>query len=287
MSVSVTTAALKTNLTTVSAAQSLLGLDAAAKPLLEQLVFRASAAIVTHCHRSFARELVTETVPGFGDNFLMLDRTPVAGTPTITQNGEPITDFTVDNADSGLLYRKLGWTWTVGLGWNLTEYTVPRSEDPQFAVVYGAGYLMPDDDVSAQGLIATSASKTFTLSGGTMPLVVAGDRIVTSGFTQSGNNGTFTVVSRTASTIVVSEALTDELTASADIKTIAVRTLPGDIEQACLETVKAWYLGKGRDPGIVSRSVGDLSITYAQPQNLPQTLPFSAIGLLGPWVRMA
>lgn len=284
--ITVTTAALKTNLTTWSAAQRLLGVDASAKPLIEDLIFQASAAVARHCHRAFAREVISETLPGFGDNYLMLTRTPIAGTPSVTHNGEAVTDFTVESRESGMLYRKLGWIWTAALGWNLTERYLARSEDPEFTVAYSTGYLVPDDDVASQGLSATSATKTFSLASGTMPLVTAGDSIVTAGFTTAGNNGTFTVVSRTASTIVVSEALADEA-ANSDIRTIAVRTLPGDIEKATLETVKAWYVGRQRDPNVVSKSVGDLSITYAQPQNLPSTLPFPAVALLGPWVRLA
>lgn len=40
------------------------------------------------------------------------------------------------------------------------------------------------------------------------------------------------------------------------------RTLPYDLEKACLDTAKTLYLNRAMDPTISSRRIGDLSITY-------------------------
>lgn len=56
-----------------------------------------------------------------------------------------------------------------------------------------------------------SGTKTFTIVTGSGSLVfVAGDKIRTKGFTNAGNNGTFTVASVTATTVVVTEATVTE-----------------------------------------------------------------------------
>jgi hypothetical protein len=54
-------------------------------------------------------------------------------------------------------------------------------------------------------------------------------------------------------------------------------TLPGDIQQAVIEKVKEWY---GGESGVVSKKVGDLSITYKDVAQGP------AESLLEPYRRM-
>jgi len=58
------------------------------------------------------------------------------------------------------------------------------------------------------------------------------------------------------------------------------RTLPHDIERACIETVKAWYSAKERDPAITGERIGDYQVSYAQ------GLPTSVVQLLTPWRRI-
>lgn len=51
-----------------------------------------------------------------------------------------------------------------------------------------------------------------------------------------------------------------------DAATSTPRTLPHDVERACILTVVADYLAKGRDPSIVSESALSASVTYAGSQ---------------------
>ncbi len=69
-------------------------------------------------------------------------------------------------------------------------------------------------------------------------------------------------------------------------------TLPGGIERACVETVKALYQGRVTpDPSIASEQVGDIRITYRDNTARGQAdasagriaLPPVAVGLLAPW----
>lgn len=52
------------------------------------------------------------------------------------------------------------------------------------------------------------------------------------------------------------------------------RTLPADIEKACIDIVKNWYLENQQGTNIQSESLGDYSVTYAKPadRTLPQTV---------------
>ena len=58
------------------------------------------------------------------------------------------------------------------------------------------------------------------------------------------------------------------------------RTLPADMERAVVEKVRGWW---ERRSGLRSRSVGDLSVTYASETEGPGP----AEALLGPYRRIA
>ena len=138
----------------------------------------------------------------------------------------------------------------------------------------------------------SAAQNAYLDSAGAFPLLVPGDQIFAEAFTNAANRGWKTVVSRTASTVVVAEAglMNEAVPAEAeDARMIRVATIPEDVEQAAVETVKGWYLSRERDRSIQSTSVGDLSVTYddASGDGEKAALPFTAITLLAPWVRLA
>ena len=65
-------------------------------------------------------------------------------------------------------------------------------------------------------------------------------------------------------------------------------TLPGAVEQACLETVKAWYLSRDVDAALSSVQVGQLRVSYRDQSGTstaPGSLPLSALGLLRNYYR--
>ena len=66
--------------------------------------------------------------------------------------------------------------------------------------------------------------------------------------------------------------------------------LPYDIEDATIETVKAMWKGKGRDPSVTSRRLGDWAESYGggkQGSSISGRIPDSAKSLLLPWQRSA
>ncbi len=59
------------------------------------------------------------------------------------------------------------------------------------------------------------------------------------------------------------------------------RTLPAVLERACIETVKAWYAGRDRDPSLNGESAGGYHASYAPARGLPDNVR----DLLLPWRR--
>lgn len=59
------------------------------------------------------------------------------------------------------------------------------------------------------------------------------------------------------------------------------QNLPGAVEQACLETVKAWYMDRDADPGVSSVQVGQLKVSYRNEDgSIGGSLPAAALGRL-------
>lgn len=217
MAVTVVTPASTTLLTTVGRVQAELGLTAGEDTdLLAGMIERASSAIARECRRVFGRETVTETLDGSGSRLLALSRTPIVSVASVTEDGVALaaTEYAVEDAEAGALYRQDGWGRAGGYRMWGTEafssgYILPGSASTlRYAVTYTGGYLLPPE---------------------------------------AGAN------------------------------------LPGAVEQACLETVKAWYEARDGAAGEVSSlQIGTLRVGYraeAAPA-VNGVLPARALALL-------
>lgn len=117
---------------------------------LADLIRWASAAINRYCRRTFARQKYRETLAGSGSQLLMLTRTPVeadATTRLVTSasiTGAAVTDYRVEDAFAGILWRESGWPTSYGAR-GLYGRRADRSiqDLEQIQVLYWAGYLMP------------------------------------------------------------------------------------------------------------------------------------------------
>jgi len=288
MAITILTYPSSTDLTTLAELKAALQITVSTyDTLLSSKIRAASDAILSHCGREFARAKVEETVKGYGDTRLMLSLTPISSVVSVAQDSSPITDYVVENAKVGFLYRRAGWDWTAQLGWSLSGTPIPGSEEAVFAATYYGGYLLPGDDMSSKTTIsAANGDNSLNDSAAGFPLLAPGDRIRISGFATAANNGAFTVVSRTASKVVVSGGTLATEVAGPSVS-VAVRSLPYDVEEACIETAKAWYLQSARDPAVASRSVGDLSVSYRAPSiDAGESLPIEALKRLRSWVRI-
>lgn len=297
MSLTVTATAADLRLTTVDALKADLG-DATATndSLYDSMILRASAVIDAYCHRTFARQTYTEILPGYGNVSLRLAEAPVSEVTSVVWDGGAITDYVLDNATAGILYRRAGWPWTVQMDAGLGQYgagyppsgiPVPGSEDRVFTVIYTAGYLLPSQNVSS--LTAISASQvdnSFNHSGAGFPALLQADDVITaSGFTTAANNGRFIVTGTpTTSKIVVSATLVTEA-ATTSLHSVAVSTLPGDVETACLSAAKFYYGGRKESGGIVEKSLGSARLRFSE--SAGTSLPSISCALLARYVRSA
>lgn len=157
----VVTAAEDTDLTTMLAVEAEIGaMTSAQKTWAQSAIEAASALIEQEANQIFAQQNYTETLEGSGSSELMLDRTPILGTPIIiTTDNEVIVDFVVKDALAGLLYRRQGWTQEISYHRNITYDPMAYDTHPTFVVTYDGGYHLPSFPVSiVDGEIALPAN---------------------------------------------------------------------------------------------------------------------------------
>jgi hypothetical protein len=169
---------------------------------------------------------------------------------------------------------------------------LPGEEEPQYSVSYTAGYVLPSQyrlDVAT--VSAAVADNSFNDSASGFPsLLKAGDVVIASGLSNAANNG-FHVVSGTPTTakIVVTSTLVNENAAAgrslrfrppAEVRAI------DDVEKACLETVKAWYLRRKDDDKLIEKQAGPMRQRFADNVSLLGFPPI-CVGLLRPWMAVS
>lgn len=311
MALTVTTVAPTLRLTTRAAVQAELGISSDGA-LIDGFIDQYSSAIVSFCHRPFAREAYVEALAAFGDIRLQLARTPVVSVTAVTLYGNVVTDYGVEDADKGWLYvRSLSGT---GSAWNRSRWPwsfqsnpglsaagafldigspLPSQEEKSVSVTFTAGYILPSQFLAPTTVSVAAADNSFNDSASGFPsLLKAGDVLETSGFANAANNGRFLVSGTpTTSKIVVTSSLTLE---TAPIAATAIKFRPpsshrpfDDVEKACIEAVKSGYASRKDDSGVIEKQAGPMRLRYSDLPGPPQGLPPSCIGLLRPWVRTA
>lgn len=111
---------------------------------LGDLIRWASAAISRYCRRTFARQKYRETLPGSGTQLLMLSRTPIEAVLTMERYGTVETDYRIEDAAAGFLWRLNGWELRAGFRGHYGRRVDRTAVDRDGVMVeYWAGYLMP------------------------------------------------------------------------------------------------------------------------------------------------
>src|SRR5574343_94071 len=110
--------------------------------ILQTALDRATALIEGYLGYPLRRQVYEETIPSGGSNILQVSRTPLKSVESVTFGADVVdpTSYNIDSEGGGLIYRPLGWPWTVGVQWDMTPHTVPNSETKDFTVVYEAGF---------------------------------------------------------------------------------------------------------------------------------------------------
>ena len=165
--ISVCTSATGNQLTTVDALKALLfgatATSTAQDSLLESSIDRASSLVQEFLGYPVARQVYSETVPAFGDNQLMLSRTPVVAVESLTDSEDNLIDSTgyaLEEPDAGILRRDEGFPWTVGVQFELDPRPVPGSEKREYVCVYEAGYTL-SCSTSTDGWVSNTTGRTL------------------------------------------------------------------------------------------------------------------------------
>jgi hypothetical protein len=132
--------------------------------VLDAYITRASEAVQDYLGYPLYRAVYEETVPGGGDNALMLSRTPVTVVESVVDGEDELdsTGYVIEEPGAGLLRRDEGFPWTAAVGFELDSRPVPGSEQRRYTVVYEAGYTFA-------GSTTTSDSWLTYTTGRTMP----------------------------------------------------------------------------------------------------------------------
>ena len=167
---------------------------------------------------------------GYGTPLIHLPKTPVLSIasivwdPTDDNDTVPSTEYRIDDADMGRIYRDQGWQWTVSYGQDITEHPLPGTEERLFRATYACGY--------------KTANQVAAVGDGGL-----------------GVTGT--------------------------------RSLPHDLEDACLMLAALRYRWAPRDPAINTESLLDWSAGYSVTHGPGGLVPADVAAVLNPYRRVA
>ena len=177
----------------------------------------------------FAEETSIRTLPGspvwhplepngyndFGGQLTLVSRNPI--NPSRQRKKGVITDLDASG----------------GFGQDLTQNNLTRLfQGFLFADIREKATSAPMNSAAIPFTAVAASTDTYTLGSGTVGSeFVTGDLVFASGFSQSSNNGLKQVVSSTATTIVVTEALLDETPpATAKVRKVGVEFATGTVD---------------------------------------------------------
>lgn len=221
MGVQVVTAATDKAFTTLTRVKVNLGLGTSTgdDSFLTDLIAEVGQIIVDETGREFAEEKVKETLKGSDRTTLLLTRTPIVSISSIVENYvTTITDYAIDDAEAGILYRRSGWTASVGTGWGIARNYEHAYQRPMYEITYRAGYVMANS-------CATSTSVTQVL-------------------------------------------------------------LPSSLKNVATAAVVMAYKTKDRDPSILSKRIGDVSVTIGSGAADRLTISSYIKANLSKWTRI-
>jgi len=147
MSVAVVTEAGTSNLTTVSAVKGTLGVSSRKFDAeIDRLISAATSAIEQYVRHVYSKQTYDETVTGTSHTLLLLTNTPIVSVSAIVCQSSPITDYSIRDAEAGILYRQAGWASGEWVGWAASGGRPIMGSAPEemlYTVTYVAGYDLP------------------------------------------------------------------------------------------------------------------------------------------------
>jgi hypothetical protein len=285
-------------LTTIVACEEALGITAGAEDdFLTRLIEVASSRIKRYCNRTFQwGDEIEEFIRSGGTNDLVVSRRPVTAITSVEFNDATVATDDYDCVgyskleQAGIIYNRGGWYWPATQIRNIARDFYPGSEDPLYKVTYDGGWVTPEQ--------ARSGSVTAVADGGggtisctsTRHLLTTGESVTHTGFTDSAYNGDFTVTVVDANTYKVTAVYTATDTGTWT-KNGYTRTLPYDLEQACIDYVAMKYAMKGKNPNVKSEKLLSWGASYGGFDSSSADDPFADVpasikGVLNPYRTM-
>ena len=150
-------AQLPEDLTSIAAVAAVLEVEQG-DAKLPRLISAASEAVRQYINRPRVHygASITELARGYGRPRLLLNVTPILTIASITLPDGSLVDpseYMVEDADAGMVYRAAGWPFTGQLhGGLLYVDPVSGSERPSISVVYAGGWVTPAQAATTPGL---------------------------------------------------------------------------------------------------------------------------------------
>lgn len=264
--VTVLAAAPVTALIELATVKSRLGITGTSQDVdLTDFIAAISSAVAATLGDTPIRQTYAETVASDRTRF-QLSRWPIdPDQVTLTVGGAAATDFTVEDADHGWLYRAGGWsgTWT-GPGEDLERNVV---------VTYRGGYLLPAS-ATARGVLTTWAASTAYAAGAWVRPSSPALTPLHMECTTAGTSGSAEPAWPSAGATV-----TD---GTAVWTARRARELPAIVRDIAWIGVQARYDALSRPAGLASREVDGLTESYFA-THLAEYLPPAARAALQFW----
>lgn len=113
--------------------------------LLNGYINAASGWLAARCSRAFqAKNAIDEFIAGNGRTKIRVARPPIVSVTSVKLDDAPVTvtdDWIIDDAAHGVLYRRVGWTWSAAVGPGLDTAGIPGEEKRNIEVVYNGGFV--------------------------------------------------------------------------------------------------------------------------------------------------
>jgi hypothetical protein len=279
---------------------------------LIRLINAASDAIAQYCNRDFYWAFWSEMVRGpvARPPRWVLKRTPIAGlfgpNGGVLVNGVesvyedyfvqptlvPAENYDVEDLNRGYLYDTGRWLTTAIRRPDVIQAYDPGTEEAQNQVNYAAGYWtqpMIDALIGGQAWVAATAYHQGQLL---VPSTSTGflwqcTQWGTSGGSSpnfAGNTTKGTVLTDGTSTPPLAWTNLGAFPTTSTTTTLLGKTLPQSLEQACIDTVAAWFLRAGTSLDLQSERLGNAAQTYIA--GGMSALPPAVKQNLMPWRRL-
>lgn len=147
--ITITTTSTQDLLSTVGDLKAQLEIhDSNNDAVLTGLLHTASERVQKEIGRPVLKQSYTETVRAFGQIDLLVSRRPIIDVLAIwrgSSSGGALSseDFSIEDAEGGIIYGLSGWTWDAGFSQFLDASPIRGMEHPSYTVTYDAGWVYP------------------------------------------------------------------------------------------------------------------------------------------------